>query len=161
MVMPTDRLDGLVDCRFRLEGFDLSQYLQAFWLACYQVAVESTPGADRRSQRERGLLDGQLSAAASFANVDGCVVLRRDLQVIGFGGRILVSDDEAERGTPGPDLPLGTHLGGNRHQSALRLCKAVPNSLALVISQDGDLSVFDNAENKVQWSPNLVPDNWL
>jgi hypothetical protein len=62
-----------------------------------------------------------------------------------------VSDAQAEDSPLVLRAPLerNSHVGGNRHQSTLRLCRAVPNSLAFVVSQDGDLTVFDSTEDEV------------
>jgi hypothetical protein len=46
---------------------------------------------------------------------------------------------------------------GHRHRSAFQLCKAVPNSIAFVISQDGDLPVFSSDDRHVYCDENLSP----
>jgi hypothetical protein len=80
---------------------------------------------------------------ASLANVDGAVVLTKRLELMGFGAEI------------GGSLPPITHVRraldleaeafvtevvdvvGTRHRSAYRFCAAVPESVAVVVSQDG------------------------
>jgi hypothetical protein len=46
---------------------------------------------------------------------------------------------------------------GHRHRSAFLLCKAVPNAIAFVISQDGDLPVFSSDDRHVYCDENLSP----
>lgn len=72
---------------------------------------------------------------AALTQADGCVVLSPELDILGAGGEILTSDAEAasspvaftciRTSDPWPDQ-TGADLGGTRHRSALRLCKAVP-----------------------------------
>jgi hypothetical protein len=103
------------------------------------------------------------STAASVGHLsalDGCVVLDRGMTVHGFGGTI-------ETGAAGPSAR--TYAGppiaeeellvrfGNRHRSAFLLCKAVPNAVAFVISQDGDLRVFSSDDQHVYCDENLSP----
>lgn len=87
---------------------------------------------------------GRLSAT------DGCVIFDRTLDMRGFGAKISVTET--------PSLPLldaktgmpinEKQLGGMRHRSASLLVRCVPDSIAFVISQDGDLSAFYS--NKTQ-----------
>jgi hypothetical protein len=46
---------------------------------------------------------------------------------------------------------------GQRHKSAYSLCKQVPNSLAFVLSQDGDLRLFSSDESTVYLDDLLHP----
>jgi DNA integrity scanning protein DisA with diadenylate cyclase activity len=46
---------------------------------------------------------------------------------------------------------------GHRHRSAFLLCKAIPNAIAFVISQDGDLPVFSSDDRHVYCDENLSP----
>ena len=50
-------------------------------------------------------------------------------------------------------------FGWTRHRSALRLAKAVPDSLVFVVSQDGDLQVFSNRSDQVHAFSDL--DAWM
>jgi hypothetical protein len=107
------------------------------------------------------------STAASVGHLsahDGCVVLDRQMTVHGFGGTI---ETGAARGSPRTyaDSRTGAPLAeerllarfGHRHRSAFLLCKAVPNALAFVISQDGDLPVFSSDDRHVYFDENLSP----
>src|SRR6185295_2406861 len=66
-------------------------------------------------------------------SVDGCVVLTRKLQLLGFGGEIRVPTEHS--------LDEDRHTG-TRHRSAARFCKKFPGAIALVVSQDGQVSIF-------------------
>jgi hypothetical protein len=107
------------------------------------------------------------SAAASVGHLsapDGCVLLDRQMTVHGFGGTI-----ETGAATASPltyvdsrtDAPLAEDQllarFGHRHRSAFLLCKAVPNAIAFVISQDGDLPVFSSDERHVYCDEILTP----
>jgi hypothetical protein len=89
--------------------------------------------------------EGLLRPIARLAAIDGAVVLTSDLDVLGFGAMIKV---EAV-----PEVYLASALpeqvdririedvGGTRHQSAVRFVGQHRESVALVISHDGHLSL--------------------
>ena len=92
---------------------------------------------------------------ASLAMVDGAVVLTHGLEAIGFGAEISgalpdvefvarVVDLESQAFEFEPATAMGT-----RHRSAYRLCKALPGSVALVISQDAGLRVVSYLNQQV------------
>jgi hypothetical protein len=90
-------------------------------------------------------------AIGELAAVDGCVVLDRTLSVVGFGTKIDVPRERAERSPiqfrnvqTGTRLPLDEleTLGGTRLRSALWFCKSHPNVVAFVVSQDQDMKVL-------------------
>jgi hypothetical protein len=92
---------------------------------------------------------------ASLTMVDGAVVLTHELETIGFGAEISgelpdvsmvarVVDFEAQKFELEPATAMGT-----RHRSAYRLCKALPGSVALVISQDAGLRVVSFLHQQV------------
>jgi hypothetical protein len=91
-----------------------------------------------------------------LSSVDGCVVLTRDLSVVGFGVKIVVSRDKAIASpiqfrnavnNTVVELDELEKFGGMRFQSALRFCKKNPNALAFVISQDRDMKVLWSDES--------------
>ena len=130
----------------------------------------------RPSMKGKDLDDAYLSArdlarvsdlVASFAAVDGAVVLQRDLTLLGFGAEIktvelpnedeLVEYGEHPHGRPEPK-PLNNF--GMRHRSAYRFCEeANEGAIAFVVSQDGDLRVFTKVSGKVKlWEGPTVED---
>src|SRR5262249_33778969 len=107
------------------------------------------------------------STAASLGHpsaLDGCAVLHRRMTVHGFGGTIETGAANSSPRTyadsrtnaPLAEEPLLARFG-HRHRSAFLLCKAVPNAIAFVISQDGDLPVFSSDERHVYFDENLSP----
>ncbi len=80
---------------------------------------------------------------ASLASVDGAVVLTNRMELLGFGGEIsgqLPGVHQVERAVD-PEavrtLTVSTEGVGTRHRSAYRLCNAIHDAIAVVISQDG------------------------
>lgn len=108
-------------------------------LGCVHACLETTPADGQgygdffqtqwfrlRSERER-----HTRMLADLANVDGCVVLDRQLNVLGFGGKI--------------EVPVAKMDGfGTRHGSAKAWCEKFPGGIAFVISQDGNLRVISH-----------------
>jgi DNA integrity scanning protein DisA with diadenylate cyclase activity len=119
--------------------------------------------ANEGTQRNLALsqLKSDVAALSELSAVDGCVVLSRDLKLIGFGGEIQVSDDESRLSSAvftrlsGEVFEDGNYqsilesLGGTRHRSAARLCRVVDDVTVFVVSQDGDLKMICNRENGV------------
>ena len=82
---------------------------------------------------------------ADLARVDGTVIMTDCLEVLGFGVEIAGELPEVLRVARAHDLEgaarewVRTDRVGTRHRSAYRLCQAVHDALALVVSQDGGL----------------------
>jgi hypothetical protein len=99
---------------------------------------------------------------AGLAAVDGAVVQTHFFELLGFGGEIsgelpdvdIVSraiDVGARDVEPEPASAVGT-----RHRSAYRLCKAVPGSIAVVVSQDGAARAVSAIEGQVTYWEQLT-----
>ena len=80
---------------------------------------------------------------AALADVDGAVMLTKRFEILGFGAEIagdLPNVTEVRRAL---DLECDEFVTevvdavGTRHRSAYRLCAAVPEAVAIVVSQDG------------------------
>ena len=82
---------------------------------------------------------------ADLTRVDGTVVMTDRLEILGFGVEIAGELPEVRRVARAHDLEgaarewVRTDRVGTRHRSAYRLCQAVRDALALVVSQDGGL----------------------
>jgi hypothetical protein len=82
---------------------------------------------------------------ADLTRVDGAVLMTDSLEVLGFGVEIAGELPEVSRVAQAHDLDAAaktwvrTDRVGTRHRSAYRLCQAVRDALALVVSQDGGL----------------------
>ena len=93
---------------------------------------------------------------AKLTNVDGSVVLTKDLELLGFGAEILI--DKMDSRLPdmcfiGYDNKEQTYKTfkdhGMRHRAGYRFCNAVEDSVAFVISQDGMVEACTKHDGKV------------
>ncbi len=81
---------------------------------------------------------------AALSDVDGMVVMTQRFEVLGFGavvsGRLPeVPEVQQALDLEGSDVvPESTHTVGTRHRAAYRLASAIPNALAVVVSQDAN-----------------------
>jgi hypothetical protein len=104
-----------------------------------------------------------IDAAANLSSTDGCVVFNQRLQLQSFGSMIEVAEDA--------DQNVACYLGntetlvsdeeirrtfGARRRSAIQLCRACPNTMAFVISQDGDLRIFVRREDGLRFFDHAV-----
>jgi sensor domain DACNV-containing protein len=101
-----------------------------------------------RSQQLSQMDDALFEVAhlvADLTRVDGAVIMTDCLEVLGFGVEIAGELPEVLRVARAHDLEgterewVRTDRVGTRHRSAYRLCQAVRDALALVVSQDGSL----------------------
>jgi hypothetical protein len=82
---------------------------------------------------------------AALASVDGAVVLTKRFEILGFGAEIagsLPTVTEVRRSLDLEGEAFVTEVVdgvGTRHRSAYRLCAAVPDAVAVVVSQDGSV----------------------
>ena len=135
----------------------------------------SNPGR-RRSMAGSALDDAHFSErnlartsdlVASFAAVDGAVVLEHDLTLLGFGAEILGTEVPTEgdsvKCVHPPRKPQYKPLSsfGMRHRSAYRFCKEVEGAIAFVVSQDGDLRIFCESGGEVTLFEGSTPEDWV
>ncbi|HEY1242480.1 MAG TPA: hypothetical protein VGF16_18085 [Bryobacteraceae bacterium] len=105
--------------------------------------------AERRAWKES--LGRAIDAVAGLTAVDGAVVMTAQLEVLGFGAKIVrrkawppveqVTVTEPIQGGAGT-LVHPEQLGGTRHFSAAQFAQDQRDSVALVASQDGRFTVF-------------------
>jgi hypothetical protein len=96
---------------------------------------------------------GRLSAT------DGAVVLNRSMRVLGFGAKIVGTNPHLPLLDVTSGVAIGeSELGGMRHQSAARLVRSEPGTIAFVVSQDGDLTAFYSDAEQAHRHANL--DAW-
>lgn len=118
----------------------------------------------RIAELDEGLFEvGHL--IASLAAVDGAVVMTKRFEVLGFGAEIagtLPSVTEVRRAV---DLEADTFVTelvdsvGTRHRSAYRFCNAVPDAVAIVVSQDGGVRFVNRHRDSVTyWDHGLGGD---
>jgi hypothetical protein len=99
--------------------------------------------------------EGALRPIARLAAVDGAVVLTTDLDILGFGAMISVrSVPDVYLVGSSPERAVRIRIeeaGGSRHQAAVRFVGQNHESIALVISHDGHLSLthWSSRQNRV------------
>lgn len=154
VVLPGNLKSSPIHVTYPAEQLDLMKAALQFWNSCYDPeTVRNGPEARSKAQAwesARRRVFSSARALADLANVDGCVVLDRRLRLYGFGGEIRVGEADmqgyrvfaAHPDTLEEQEPIDIERFGTRHRSAMRLCAAVPGTLAFLISQDGDLRVF-------------------
>ena len=148
-----DRDSPFIHCKYPLEPFSWRDSIVEFWTTCIELAIENDPKRTKGLVKEWNFLGRKLLAQAkavgTLSRTDGCVCMDRSFDLVGFGGKIDVHNagpsasltyaDSVTKKRQSEDAILQL---GMRHQSAFRLCKAIPNAIAFVVSQDGDLRLF-------------------
>jgi hypothetical protein len=103
---------------------------------------------------------------ADLTRVDGTVVMTDRLEVLGFGVEIAGELPEVLRVARAHDLEgaerewVRTDRVGTRHRSAYRLCQAVHDALALVVSQDGALRFIRWHDDGVTYWEQVATGLW-
>jgi DisA bacterial checkpoint controller nucleotide-binding len=100
---------------------------------------------------------------ASLMAVDGALVLREDLAILGFGVEVrapfVAADQEVYRAL---DLeatqlaPVAFDSGGTRHRAAYRLCQAAAECVVVVVSQDGAVKFVRQHQGRVVFWDQLL-----
>jgi hypothetical protein len=142
---------------------NLGADIVSFWEECYSASQGTSHNdytqAGRRWMVSWARLLTHADIVGNLSCVDGCVALNRRLQVCGFGSEIKIQDGRLkhsprafknfETGEVWSDREFFDGIGGTRHKSAARLCKAHAGVLVFVISQDGELRVFSSSTESV------------
>jgi len=118
----------------------------------------------RIAELDEGLFEvGHL--IASLAAVDGAVVMTKRFEVLGFGAEIAGSLPPVTEVRRAVDLEADTFVTelvdsvGTRHRSAYRFCNAVPDAVAIVVSQDGSVRFVNRHRDVVTyWDHGLGAD---
>ncbi len=100
-------------------------------------------------QRLGDEVEQQCRRIAKLTAVDGALAMSRDRFVYCFGAKIILAKDQIPptelrvyrpvEGDEGVTMSL-MDLGGTRHQSAAQFAHGQPDSVAIVVSQDGDVT---------------------
>lgn len=93
-----------------------------------------------RAEHADARLDDTLSFLGRLTAVDGAVVITDRFRLVGFGAEVRVSDvpiDHVYLGGNERPRRVAFEEFGTRHRSAFRLCFALPEASAIVVSQDG------------------------
>jgi hypothetical protein len=103
---------------------------------------------------------------ADLTRVDGTVLITDSLEVLGFGVEIAGELPEVAQVARARDLDgndrewVRTDRVGTRHRSAYRLCQALHDALALVVSQDGGLRFIRWHADAVTYWEQLAIGPW-
>jgi hypothetical protein len=154
--------------KYPTEPLALGGELAKLWLlvarAYRLLGSDLTADALEQTRVRRHQLWSTAASVGHLSAPDGCVVLDRRMTVHGFGGTIETGAANSSLRNYADSLtsaPLSEERllarFGHRHRSAFLLCKAVPNAIAFVISQDGDLPVFFSDDRHVYCDENLSP----
>jgi hypothetical protein len=112
------------------------------------VTLAQRAGSDLSEGRKQWLLNREhlLRVARMYGRLsatDGAVLFDSELCLRGFGAKIVGAVPRLPLHDAITGRPLDESNGvGMRHRSAAVLVRAVPGTIAFVISQDGDLSAF-------------------
>jgi len=110
---------------------------------------------DTRLLELAGAIDQYADLLADLMTVDGALVITKQLAVAGFGVEVYAPQltlprvyraldaDATQLRAEAPDQ------GGTRHRAAYRLCAAEPESMAIVVSQDGGVRFVHAQDGKV------------
>jgi hypothetical protein len=90
---------------------------------------------------------------SSLSNIDGSIVVTDKLRLLGFGGEIILEKSKFTilDAVTGEIILLDNY--GTRHRSTFRLCHSLKNTIAFIISQDGNIKVVKKDNNDLLiWS---------
>jgi hypothetical protein len=99
------------------------------------------------AEAHRKMLDVVCKSVGRLSRVDGAVVMDTDLRVYGFGAKLSGASGDftvlsIDAITGSVEEVTVVSLGGMRHQSAARYVKNSTDSMVIVASQDGRLTLF-------------------
>jgi hypothetical protein len=157
LIVP-DREGSCVEPKFLANG----NLFQAYETTV--MALAEKVGDDGSEARKFWLLQREhlLRVARMFGRLsatDGAVLFDRELNLCGFGAKIIGAIPRLPLFDAVTQRPLDERLStGMRHRSAAELVRAVPGAIAFVISQDGDLTSFYSNQEKAFRLSNL--DAW-
>ncbi len=104
----------------------------------------------------RNELGGIIWFISLLTRVDGLVLLNPSLEVKGFGVEITESEEPADIYVAGDVYASDSLLKkvdyqhyGTRHRSMMRYCAKHPGSVGFVISQDGDVRVMSEVQDRL------------
>jgi len=98
-------------------------------------------------------LVAHLHLLADVASLDGAVLIDRDLNLVGFGVFMdVISGATVDVFVPGGGFRAASdaEIGGGRHRSAAAFCHEHRKGIAVVISQDGGISVIASVRERAR-----------
>lgn len=158
LVFPSETETPLIDFGvFKTHATGLGDALYNFYAASQASAAAKSPEELRSTlaqwQNAHQMILRFTDCIAGLSKVDGCVVLKSNLDVVAFGAKIKVPS-HSDEGVSTPTLvnPFSKEPEseqeimrlGTRHRSAYNLCRHLPGTTAIIVSQDGDIRVFSS-----------------
>ena len=113
----------------------------------------SANGLDPDRSRDDADSVAHLHLLADVASLDGAVLIDPDLNLIGFGVFMdVISGATVDVFVPGGGFRAASdaEIGGGRHRSAAAFCHEHKKGIAVVISQDGGISVVASVRERAR-----------
>ena len=110
---------------------------------------------DYRSEDLSLMIDDSIDFISRLANIDGCVVMTDNLQVLAFGAEFISSSSKPEFITVTDDCEatktqeISLDEFGTRHRSAIRFCNGRSDAIAFVFSSDGGMKAITTVNSKL------------
>ena len=107
-------------------------------------------------------LKGAIRFISSLSCIDGLIVMTPELTVLGFGTKIVTSE-QPKYIYISPTaiinnsklIKINSNFFGTRHQSMISFCWTNPSALGFVISQDGDIRAITRHGRKIVMWENI------
>ncbi len=137
--------------------FPVGRFAAEFVTALYDQVRNDGDHGTGATEKLFGPLEQAIRLTAGLTRVDGAVVFGPEFDLRAFGVR-LKRDSSGPTieacinpitGQPDPDIPRLLEQTGERHNSAAGICHKCPGTMAIVVSQDGDVRVFLNHLGKL------------
>lgn len=147
-------LDRNLSIKYETKFHGIKHYFQEYFS---MTLTENQSESDEKHQKQRldSLLNEICAMVARTSSVDGAIVINAHFELLGFGAEITAENIEINRlhfsiGQTEKKFSIRKITDfGTRHRSAARFTKAVPGSIAFVISQDGEKKLITAKEDKV------------
>ena len=153
IIVPEDQLGWRQSCSFRYQPIEPFNELRER-VDRYESEVKKSFAAGQwlmHGYFEMQRAEESTKLVAELTAVDGATILGRDLDLYGFGAKLVPLNPDSQpdniyRSTPFEDAPYNSvklsDLGGTRHQSAAQFVYDHRGCFAIVSSQDGRISVM-------------------
>ena len=157
-----------ISIKYPLENADFGQRLVSHFDSSFQTELSIDREMYFRWRQSEHDLLATINLISGASKIDGCVILDSSLKVLGFGCKLGASqnlDGEVEfidplTSSPSPNLESEINRFGTRHSSAFRFCCAHDETIAFVVSQDGDLRIFLRRGQQVGMIDSTSLNSW-
>jgi hypothetical protein len=149
--------------KYQTDGPPLGKEIASFVRSCQSTAegknVTEFSILANQWLKERHKLLSYVDALTHIVGVDGCTVLDAELRLVGFGGKINISQPNVVKklvdARTSRDLDTAIMAQtGTRHYSAYWLCQVHEEAWCYVVSQDTQVTAFwSDGEAVKRWCP--------